>query len=111
MRTENPVYGTPAVARDTVFALTNGCTLWSIPLTAPMSADSASIGCVTVAGPSVVRGGVLVATVRGEVILYDRARRAKVWTRQLGAELRQPPVVRNGQFVVAPTMGQVVSFR
>jgi hypothetical protein len=54
---------------------------------------------------------VLVATVGGEVIFYDAAARRRVWTRQVRGPLRQPPVVRRGQIVVAPTLGDVVSFR
>jgi len=106
-----PIFGAPAAVGDTVFALTNRCTLWTIPLRAPAAADSAGLGCITVAGPAVVRGGVLVATVAGEVIYFDRAARRTVWTRQIKGELRHPPAIRNGQIIVAPSIGDVVSFR
>jgi outer membrane protein assembly factor BamB len=109
--TREPVYGSPVVTQDTVYALTNRCTLWTIPVAAPSRAVTASIGCVSEAAPAVVRGGVLVATVRGEVIYYDRSARRTVWTRTLRGELRQPPTVRNGQILVAPILGPVVSFR
>lgn len=108
---DGPVAGAPVVARDTVWALTTGCTLWRVPLAAPARADSASVGCVTEAAPAVVRGGVLVATVKGEVIYYDSEARRRVWTRQIKGPLRQPPLVRNGQILVAPVVGEVVSFR
>ena len=106
-----PVFGVPAVALDTVYALTNRCTVWAIPANAPTRPDTAAIGCVTEAGPTVVRGGVLVATIGGEVIYYDRAADRRVWTRTVRGELRHPPAVRNGQILIAPILGPVVSFR
>ncbi|MEJ7808842.1 MAG: PQQ-binding-like beta-propeller repeat protein [Gemmatimonadaceae bacterium] len=109
--TDGAVFGAAVVAGDTAFALTNRCTLWTIPLARPAAATSVPIGCVTVAGPTVVRGGVLVATVRGEVLLFDRATRTTVWSRQLEGEIRHPPILRDRQLVVAPITGKVVSFR
>ena len=106
-----PIFGAPVVARDTVFALSNDCTLWAIPVAAPASADSAALGCVAVAPPVLTRGGVLVATVGGELLYFDRSARRRIWTRTVRGELRQPPSLRHGQIVVAPTVGDVVSFR
>lgn len=105
------VPGSPAVARDTVFALTGTCTLWSIPAGDPARADSVGIGCLTRAGPAVTRRGVLVATVSGDLVYFDRAQRRRGWTRTVGGDLRQPPAVLNGQMIVAPIIGDVVSFR
>ena len=117
-----PVFGSPVVALDTIFALTNRCTLWVIPVTGapavadtiPLArADSASARCTTVAPPTLVRDGVLVATVGGEVAYYSRPTGKREWTLRARAhgELRHPPVVRSGQIIVAPIVGEVVSFR
>lgn len=106
-----PVFGSPVVIGDTIFAVTSRCTLWAIPASDPAGADSASLGCNTVAPPALVRDGVLVATVTGDVIYYDRARRRRVWTRAAKGELRQPPAILHGQIIVAPAIGDVVSFR
>jgi len=106
-----PIFGAPSVWRDTVFALTNRCTLWAVPAANPAGADTAAIGCVAVAGPTIVRDGVLVAAVGGEVIYFDRRRRRRVWSRAVQGELRHPPIVRRQQIVVAPASGAVVSFR
>jgi outer membrane protein assembly factor BamB len=111
VHTGAPVSGAPAVADDTVFALTNTCTLWAIPVAAPTQPDTSAVGCVTEAGPTIVRNGVLVATVRGEVIYFDRAAGRRVWTRSVRTEVRQPPAVHNGQIIVAPILGPIVSFR
>ena len=134
--TGDPVHGAPAVVGDTVYAMTNGCTLWAMPAVSPSGGpppfDTVTVTpppttvaatakapppivgpsrCTTVAGPTIVRDGVLVATVSGEILYFNRAARRPVWARQLRGELRHPPIVRNGQIVVAPLLGDVVSLR
>ena len=115
-----PVFGAPVVTNDTVYVLTNRCTLWAVPLAAPNVADTLALPddggeghlpCTTVAAPGLVRGGVLVATVGGALLYVDRGARRTVWSRQLPGELRHPPAVHNGLLVVAPLLGDVVSFR
>ena len=110
-RVSEPIFGAPVVARDTAFALSNACTLYAIPLAMPSAADSASLGCASVAAPVLLRGGVLVATVGGELVLHDRSSRRRVWSRPVPGELRQPASIRNGQIIVAPSIGDVVSYR
>jgi hypothetical protein len=78
---------------------------------APRTIVTAPSRCTTVAGPTVVRDGVLVATVGGEVLFFDRAARRAIWARQLRGELRHPAILRNGQIVVAPLLGDVVTLR
>lgn len=110
--TGTPVLGPAVIARDTAFALTTTCTLWRVPLAAPATADSIAIPeCVTEAAPTVLRDGVLVASVRGELILFDPRERRRVFTRPVRGHLQHPPVVLQGQIVVAPSLGEVVSFR
>ena len=111
VNTREPVYGSPVVIGDTVYALTNRCALFVIPVTDPARATRTPLDCVSEAAPAIVQGGVLVATVRGEVIYYSRAGGRRVWSRSVRGELRHPPAVRNGQIVVAPILGPVVSFR
>jgi outer membrane protein assembly factor BamB len=109
--TGDPIFGAPVVGADTVFALTNRCTLWTIPAGGNVTPDTVSIGCVTVAAPGLVRGGVLVATVDGSLVYFDRADRRRRWVREADGELRHPPMVRHGQMVIAPVIGDVVSYR
>ena len=110
--TGTPVLGPAVLARDTLFALAADCTLWRIPVGAIAAADSVGIPeCVTEAAPLVLRDGVLVASVRGEVILFDPALRRRVFTRTVRGQLQQPPSVLNGQIVIAPALGEIVSFR
>jgi len=107
----SPVLGAPIVWRDTVFALTTTCDFWRIPVASPASATQLKLACNTVAAPALVRDGVLVATVRGEVALFDRRKGTRLWERQIGSELRHPPIVRNNQIIVAPILGNIVSLR
>lgn len=120
VRTGAPVFGAPVVRRDTVYALSNRCTLWAVPATNPSAADTMAVSddggerhlpCTTVAAPGLTRDGVLVATIGGALLLVDRGAHRTVWSRQLPGELRHPPAIRNGTIVVAPLLGDVVSYR
>ena len=109
--TGNPVLGAAVASRDTIFALTNNCVLWTIPVATPEAARSQPLGCFTKAAPAVVRDGVLVATVNGILALHSRSDGRLRWADTLRSEIRHPPMVLNGQFVVGQTYGDVVSYR
>jgi len=111
VKTDGAVFGAPIVWNDTVWALTNDCVFWAIPAADPETARSTSLGCVTKAAPALVRDGVLVATVGGTLALYDRSDGRLRWADTLRSEIRHPPMVLNGQIVVAQTVGDVVSYR
>lgn len=106
-----PIFGAPAVVRDTVFALTNSCTLWMIPAAHSASADSLALGCKSVAPPLITRDGVLIATIDGNVVMFSRSNGRLRWERRVGGELRQAPILADGRVMVAPTLGPVVSYR
>lgn len=108
---KRPIFGSPVVARDTVFALTSDCTLWMIPEGPQTAPDSTMLGCNTVATPLITRNGVLVATIGGEIVLFDRSTGKRRWERQVGSELRQAPTFVDGRVLVAPSYGPVVSYR
>ena len=109
--TSSGVLGAPVVARDTVFAVTNDCVLWRIPAGGGPAEPGMPMGCQTAAAPAVVRDGVLIATVDGRLLYFNTAERRVVWTREIGGELRHPPMVLNGQMIIAPLRGKVVSLR
>jgi hypothetical protein len=109
--TRDPVPGAPVVHADTVFAITNACVLWQIPNAAPRSASRITLPCRTRTGPTILSDGVLVATVAGDLLFHERSGRSRRWTLSVGGELRHPPIVQHGQIVVAPVLGDVVSFR
>src|SRR5213592_2075373 len=66
------VYGAPAVARDTVYALARNGTLWIVPVDGPARARSFALDLTATAGPMPIASGVLVASVSGDVVLVDR---------------------------------------
>ena len=105
------VLGAPAVARDTVYALARNGTLWMIPARDPAGARSYSLDIVATAGPTPLAAGVLVASVRGEVLLVDRASGGIRWRVQLDGPIEQPPLVRERQLVVIAGRGDIHAYR
>ena len=73
---------------DTVFALGGSCTLLRVPLTPRMCLDAMIPNCVTVAAPLLLRNGVLVGTVSGDVTYISRATGGVVWTQRTGGTIR-----------------------
>jgi outer membrane protein assembly factor BamB len=112
VRTGEPIPGSPAVAGDTVFALGGSCTLIRVAHHAPAVPRRDSLpNCVTVGTPLVLRDGVLVATVAGEVRYISRATGALMWTRRTGGTIRHPPVVLDRQIVLATLGGEIFGLR
>jgi len=110
--TDEPIPGSPAVDGDTVFALGGSCTLIRVARHAPTVPRRNSLpNCVTVATPLVLRNGVLVATVAGDVTYISRATGAVMWTRRTGGTIRHPPVVLDRQIVLATLGGEIFGFR
>ena len=109
--TQQPIFGTAVVARDTTFVLTSGCTLWMIPIFNIAAASSETLGCNSVAPPTLTRDGVLVATTGGDIVMFDRSTARRRWERRIGGELREAPVLLDGRLLIAPTLGPVVSYR
>jgi outer membrane protein assembly factor BamB len=112
VRVGEPVPGSPVVHSDTVFALGGSCTLTRVPHHAPsVPRRDAVANCVTVATPLVLRDGVLVATVSGDVTYISRATGMTMWTRRTGATIRHPPVVLDRHLVLATLGGEIFGFR
>jgi outer membrane protein assembly factor BamB len=107
-----PVPGSPVVDGDTVFALGGSCTLIRVPRHAPsVPRRDRSPHCVSVATPLVLRDGVLVATVAGDVTYLSRASGVASWTKRTGGTIRHPPVVLDRQVVLATLGGEIFGFR
>jgi hypothetical protein len=111
VNTGDPVVGSPAVDADTVYAVTAACALWRIPAGGPPDGSPTRLGCRTRAGPTLLRNGVLVATVGGTLQLHDREGRQRHWSVDIGGEFRHPAIIQHGQIVIAPILGDVVSLR
>jgi outer membrane protein assembly factor BamB len=112
VQTGEPIPGSAVVHGDTVFALGGSCTLIRVPRHAPDVVRRDSVAdCVTVATPLVMRDGVLVATVSGDITYISRATGAVRWTRRVAGALRHPPVVLDRQVVLATLGGEILGFR
>ena len=112
VRTGEPIPGSPVVHGDTVFALGGSCTLIRVPRHAPtVPRRDVMPNCVTITAPLVLRNGVLVATVSGDVTYVSRASGTAVWTRRTGGVIRHPPVVLDRQIVLATLGGEIFGFR
>jgi hypothetical protein len=109
VQTHDPVFGMPAIARDTAFAVTLGGVLWRIPLGAPWEHDSLSLHVTVRAAPSPTLDGVLIASTAGEVLF---ARGDVVEPRaRVDGPVEQPPIVRNGILLVIDGRGRVHTWR
>ena len=107
-----PVRGSPAVHADTVFVLGGSCTLLRVPRHTPdVVRRDVLPSCVTVAAPLILRDGVLVATLSGDITFVSRATGLAVWTRRTGGTVRHPPLVTGRQIILATLGGEIFSLR
>lgn len=97
---DEPVFGSPAVARDTVFAVTLGGRLWRIPLDAPRTARATDLETTVRAEPAPIADGVVVGTVPGEILIVRNGIVSEPHLRVDGPIDHQPLVHRNALLVV-----------
>ncbi|MEE8192577.1 MAG: PQQ-binding-like beta-propeller repeat protein [Gemmatimonadales bacterium] len=105
--TNDPVFGNPAIARDTAFAVTQNGTLWMIPLEFPEDAGTVPLGVVVRAGPSPLARGVLIATVHGEVAWFVPEVAEPLWLRQFKGPIETPPVLDRGKLFILDAGGRI----
>lgn len=104
-----PVFGGPAVARDSVFAVSIRGVLWRIPLAHPEQADGIPIGAAVRAPPSPVRHGVLIGTLGGEILLVEGDSVMPLF--RVEGPIEQPVVVRGGALFVVDGRGRLHAWR
>jgi outer membrane protein assembly factor BamB len=105
--TRDPVFGNPAIARDTAFAVTQDGTLWMIPLEAPQDALAVPLDLVVHAGPSPLARGVLIGTVQGEVAWFVPEAPKPLWVRQFKGPIETPPVLDRGMLFILDGGGKI----
>ena len=104
------VVGAVAVRADTAWVLTDAGDLWRVPLAAPAQATKLSLGIVSRAAPTPVRGGTLVTGVDGRILLAAPTG-ATLWSTRIPTPVDQPVLV-DGRFLLAVSKrGDVVAFR
>jgi outer membrane protein assembly factor BamB len=104
-----PVFGGPAVARDSVFAVSIRGVLWRIPLGHPERADGIPIGAAVRASPSPVRHGVLIGTLGGEILLVEGD--SVMPQVRVEGPIEQPVVVRGGAMYAVDGRGRLHAWR
>ncbi len=109
LRAGDALYGAPAVAHDTVYALARNGTLWIVPADSVARARSFALDLTATAGPMPTASGVL--GVSGAVLLVDPGSGATRWQVQLDGPIEQPPLVRDRQLVVVAGRGDIHSYR
>jgi len=106
-----PVYGAPALVRDTLYVLSRAGRLTVIPVAGPDGAARWELGVISRAGPTPIAGGVLVAGVDGVVHCIDTGTGAVRWELRTDALLDVPPLVRDGQLVLVGERGEIRTYR
>ncbi|MDH4045816.1 MAG: PQQ-like beta-propeller repeat protein [Gemmatimonadota bacterium] len=104
-----PVFGGPAIARDSVFAVSIRGVLWRVPLGNPDAADGIPIGAAVRAPASPVRHGVLIGTLGGEIVLV--AGGAVMPQGRVEGPIEQAVVVSNGAMFVVDGRGRLHAWR
>lgn len=105
------VYGAPALVGDTLYVLARDGRLWLIPVNAPDSATSQTLGIVSTAGPTPLASGVLVGSVSGEIVLADPRTGSVLWRAQIAGPIEEPPLVYERQVVVIGGRGNIHTYR
>lgn len=108
---DDAVFGAPALVGDTLYALSARGTLWRVPVDAPDRARTVALGVPTTAGPTPIAGGVLVASVAGEVMVVDAASDSVRWRTKRRGPIEGPPLVRDRQLILITGDGTVEAFQ
>jgi outer membrane protein assembly factor BamB len=108
---DSPIFGSPSIARDTVFVTTLRGTLWRIPLRYPRGAIAQELGVPIRASPVPLRRGVLVATVGGAVLWLDSNDADPVTVARASGPIEQPPIVLEGTLYFMDGRGSVQAWR
>jgi outer membrane protein assembly factor BamB len=101
------VFGSPAVSRDTVYAVTLGGTLWQIPLAGPGGARARNLGTAVRASPTPFAGGLLIGTVEGEILWLAPLELEPRWRRQFRGPIEEPPLVEDGVLFILDGEGKL----
>lgn len=106
-----PVFGSPVIARDTVFTATMAGRFWKIPLSEPRSALSVDLRVPVRAAPTPVEGGVLIGTIEGEILLLTGGSVDPRWRERVDGPIEEPSIVDRGMVLVTDGRGRIHAWR
>jgi outer membrane protein assembly factor BamB len=101
-----PVFGNPAIARDTVFVVTLDGGLWRIPLDDPSATRRQDLGLAVRAPPMPVENGVLIGTISGEILWVPQTGAPTVVDRVAGP-IEHAPMLHDGMLLVVDGNGEI----
>lgn len=106
-----PVLGSPVLTRDEVVVVTVPGTLWRIALADPSRRVVVHLDVPVRAAPAPIVGGVLIGTVRGDVLFAPTHSTEAIRRLHVSGPIEQPPVVRDGTLFVLDGVGGVHAWR
>lgn len=104
---DDPVFGSPSVARDTVFAITAAGTLWRFPLHDPARGTALELHVMVRAPVAPVRNGLLIGTVDGAILLIAAGRAEPIVVGQAAGPIEEPPIVSRGTVYLIDGRGTI----
>jgi len=104
-----PLFGGPAIARDSVFAVSIRGDLWGIPLDHAGGARAVPIGTAVRNTPAPVREGVLIGTLGGEIVLVRGD--SVIRYGRVEGPVEQPVIVSGGTVFVLDGRGRLHAWR
>jgi outer membrane protein assembly factor BamB len=105
-----PIVGSVAIQDGRAWALTGRGLLAIVPLGDPAAARRLPLGVITRAGPMPVRGGVLVSTVDGDLVLFDSTGTRR-WAARLDAPVLEPALVDAHTVIALSRRGILAAYR
>ncbi len=106
----DPVLGSPAIARDTVFAVSISGNVLRIPLGGGRLSTT-PLGVTVRASPAPLARGLLVATVAGEILWIASSDTVPAWKVRVDGPLDQAPIVDRGLLIFADGRGRIHAWR
>ena len=100
------MWGNPAIARDTLFAVTTSGVLWRVPLADPSHPSQINTGATIRAGPMPIADGVILGTVNGR-LLKIASDSVPLWRDSIEGPIEQPPVLDGGSLIAVDGRGRI----
>jgi outer membrane protein assembly factor BamB len=105
------IYGTPALAGDTIYLSGYGGSVAAVSAADGATRWSRRAGDRVVGGTLVTADTVYAGTDAGELVAFDRANGAERWRRRAGNQVWSAPVLAGDLIVVAGMDGYVTAYR
>ena len=106
-----PFMSSPAVARDTVYAVTLDGALERVALAGPREPTTSELHVAVRATPAPIASGVLIATVGGEILWLDAGADTPRWKTRVDGPLEHPPIVDRGMLIFVDGRGRIHAWR